>query len=141
MRQHLSILAEVNLAAVDDEGRWSAVQTPVVLPDLQDVPYDDPDRQLVERMHALLADRRIARMKHWSLIQRKAGWEEWRGSIMATDWTMHMTADELAAMEVDLMDVVRRHRAALAGREIPDDAAAIFVSMFAAPLDALRPTL
>lgn len=71
VRGHLSVLASVALAEVDDEGRWSAVQTPVLVPDLVTLEPDDPDRALIDRMHKLLADRRIARLKQWSLVQRK----------------------------------------------------------------------
>lgn len=139
VRQHLHALKAVNLADHTDDAHWFAVPTPVVVPDLDDVPANDPDRPLVERMHQLLAERRIARMKHWSLIQRRPGWKQWRSAIQANDWTIHMTPDELGAMETEIMDVVRKHRDKLAGQPPRDNAEAVFVVMFAAPLDALRP--
>lgn len=141
VRKHLQALAAVGLAQVDDQGGWSAVQTPVLVPDLLSLSPDDPDRAVVERVHKLFADRRIARLRQWSLVQRKEGWEDWRGHVVANDWTIHMTPDELGALETDLMAVVREHRARL--NELPPrpDGAAVFISLFAAPLDALRPTL
>lgn len=140
VRRHLHALEQVGLARLDEDGLWSAVQIPVQLPELHEVAQDDPDRPLVERMHSLLSDRRLARMKQWSLVQRKEGWEAWRASTMANDWTLHMNPAELGALETELMDVVRKHRAA--AEEAPAEGReAVFVALFAAPLEALRPRL
>lgn len=141
IRSHLRALESVGLARMVEPGMWVAVQRPVVVPAHDELEPGDPDRALVDRLHRLFADRRLARIKEWNRINVRPEWEPWRRYVVAHDWTMCMSREQLADMEEDLVAVVRKHRELIASEGPLPECEAVYVSLFAAPLNGLRPLL
>jgi DNA-binding transcriptional ArsR family regulator len=140
VRSHLATLHRNRLVAKNHDGRWVALPRPVGLPALADVAPDDPDYRLVARAHAVLADRRWMRLREWNQVNVRPQWAAWGPHVIAQDTVMRLTPQEMDELEQAIGDAVTQFRRRVVGdRQDPAGSESVFLVVYAAPLDALRP--
>ncbi len=101
--------------------------------------HEDPETQIAARALArTLRERSFARLQAY--VEERSGypvrWQEVTGS---SDFTLHVTPDELRALDEEITAILHRYRDRIAHPELrPEDSLPIEVLLFAYPVAAPR---